>query len=151
VHKIYPKICTSMHFSSVTANKITTSRQVKLTTWTVTKSQLNSSIARNQRSCSQFGLHILLVEVGRNEKKVVGVLDFLSLSIFVFVSVSLASQNFQRVDQSKIHMGRVVSGFKLLGGKSDAPLRGRTVDLSVPLAIVRDELSWRVTAECSTY
>ena len=36
--------------------------------------------------------------------------------------------------------------------KSAAPLRGRTVDLSVPLCDSSfGELSWRVTAECSTY
>ena len=36
--------------------------------------------------------------------------------------------------------------------KSAAPLRGRTVDLSVPLCDCSYvELSWRVTAECSTY
>jgi hypothetical protein len=41
---------------------------------------------------------------------------------------------------------------RVVFSKSAAPLRGRTVDLSVPLCDCSYvELSWRVTAECSTY
>ena len=42
------------------------------------------------------------------------------------------------------------SRFRDCGDKSIAPLRVRTVDLSVPLDDCSMELSWLVTAECST-